>query len=123
MTIGDIHSPDPSASTDTGRFWVGKNKWWYRFHGRLIPVPVDAADLVEVVRIGAMDYLKEMLIDSPRTAANAELDDLTGDADRATRRRLGEQYSPVLAAATERYEWLATRGSGFRATRRSPNRP
>lgn len=65
---------------------------------------------------GAMDDLKQMLIDSPKTAADVEL---TDDADRETRRRLGEQYAPVLAAATQRYEWLgapgdrAPRGAAF----------
>jgi len=34
---------------------------------------------------GAMDDLKQMLIDSPKTAADAELDELTDDADRETR--------------------------------------
>lgn len=68
---------------------------------------------------GAMDHLKQMLIDSPRTAADADLDELTDDADRETRRRLGEQYAPVLAAVTQRYEWLgapgerAPRGAAF----------
>jgi len=66
-----------------------------------------------------MGDLKQMLIDSPRTAADVELDELTNDADRETRRRLGEQYAPVLAAATQRYEWLgdpgerAPRGAAF----------
>jgi DNA-binding transcriptional MerR regulator len=68
---------------------------------------------------GAMDDLKQMLIDSPKTAADAELDELTDDADRETRRRLGEQYAPVLAAVTQQYEWLgapgerAPRGAAF----------
>ena len=66
-----------------------------------------------------MDDLKQMLIDSPRTAADADLDELTDDADRETRRRLREQYAPLLAAATQRYEWLgapgerAPRGAAF----------
>jgi hypothetical protein len=58
-----------------------------------------------------------MLIDSPRTAADVELDEPTDDADRETRRRLGEQYAPVLASATQRYEWLVPRGRGERAPR------
>ncbi|NQW85677.1 MULTISPECIES: MerR family transcriptional regulator [unclassified Frigoribacterium] len=68
---------------------------------------------------GAMDDLKQMLIDSPKTAIDVELDELPDDADRETRRRLGEQYAPVLAAATQRYEWLgapgerAPRGAAF----------
>nr|WP_249409116.1 MerR family transcriptional regulator [Frigoribacterium sp. CFBP 8751] len=53
----------------------------------------------------AMDDLKQMLIDSPKTAADTELEELA-DADRETRRRLREQYAPVLAAVTQRYEWL-----------------
>jgi hypothetical protein len=59
---------------------------------------------------GAMDDLKQMLTDSPRTVADAELDELTDDADRETRRRLGEQYAPVLAAMIQRYEWLGSPG-------------
>jgi DNA-binding transcriptional MerR regulator len=68
---------------------------------------------------GAMDDLKQMLIDSPKTAADVELDELTDDANRETRRRLGERYVPVLAAVTQRYEWLgapgerAPRGAAF----------
>jgi hypothetical protein len=66
-----------------------------------------------------MEDLKQMLIDSPRTDADAKLDELTEDADRETRRRLGEQFAPVPAAVTQRYEWLgapgerAPRGAAF----------
>ena len=73
----------------------------------------------KVLDEGAMDDLKQMLTDLPRTVADAELDELTDDADRETRRRLGEQYAPVLAAVTQRYEWLgapgerAPRGAAF----------
>jgi len=68
---------------------------------------------------GAMDDLKKMLIDSPKTPADVERDELTDDADPKTRRRLGEQYAPVLEAVTQQYEWLgapgerAPRGAAF----------
>jgi len=51
----------------------------------------------------AMRDLRQMLVDTPRTAADIALDELPDDADRATRRRLGEQYAPVLAAMVEKY--------------------
>jgi DNA-binding transcriptional MerR regulator len=72
---------------------------------------------------GAMDDLKQMLVDSPKTTADSELDELTDDADRETRRRLGEQHAPVLAAATQRYESLAPRGRGLPEVQRSRRRP
>ncbi|WP_396598637.1 hypothetical protein [Frigoribacterium sp. R86507] len=68
---------------------------------------------------GAIEDLKQMLIDLPRTDTDTKLDELTDDADRETRRRLGEQYAPVPAAVTQRYEWLgapgerAPRGAAF----------
>ena len=62
-----------------------------------------------------MRDLRQMLVDTPRTAADIALDELPDDADRATRRRLGEQYAPVLAAMVEKYPWLNDPGSRARS--------
>jgi len=50
----------------------------------------------------AMRDLRQMLVDTPRIAAEIALDELPADADRATRRRLGEQYAPGLLSRERR---------------------
>lgn len=64
-----------------------------------------------------MRDLRQMLVaPPPRTPADIALDELPADADRATRRRLGEQYAPVLAAVVEKYPWLKDPGSRARGS-------
>jgi len=73
----------------------------------------------------AMRDLRQMLVDSPRTAVDIALDELPAAADRATRRRLGEQYAPVFAAMVEKYRWLnasGSRGARERLLRRGDRR-
>ena len=65
----------------------------------------------------AMRDVRQMLVDTPRAAADIALDELPADADRATRRRLGEQYAPVLAAKVDKYPWLNDPGSRARGER------
>jgi DNA-binding transcriptional MerR regulator len=60
---------------------------------------------------GAMGDLRQMLIDSRSNEVDVALDALPDDADRETRRRLGELYAPVLAAVREQYEWLGDPGT------------
>ncbi|GAA0962154.1 helix-turn-helix domain-containing protein [Frigoribacterium faeni] len=64
----------------------------------------------------AMGDLRQMLIDTPRTAADIALDELPADADRATRRRLSEEIAPGLAAMVEKYPWLNDPGSRARGS-------
>lgn len=64
----------------------------------------------------AMHDLRQMLIDTPRTAADIALDELPADADRATRRRLSEEIAPGLAAMVEKYPWLHDPGSRARGS-------
>ncbi len=59
----------------------------------------------------AMTELKQMISDVPRTAAEIEIDALAPDADRATRRRLGEHLAPQLAKLLAEYPWLSDPGS------------
>ena len=47
---------------------------------------------------GMDDFTEKMLVDSPRTAADVALDDVTVHDHRVTRHRL--RHVPVLAAAT-----------------------
>ncbi|WP_322409978.1 MerR family DNA-binding transcriptional regulator [Microbacterium invictum] len=59
----------------------------------------------------AIGELERMIRDNPVSAAEAELVALPADADRDTRRRLGEELAPDLAEAREAYPWLRDPGA------------
>lgn len=54
----------------------------------------------------AMDDLHDILRDEQRTSDDDAFDALPADADRATRRRLGEALGPAMARLFEAYPWL-----------------
>jgi len=55
----------------------------------------------------AMDDLRTILRDEPRTSDYDAFDALPADADRATRRRLGAALAPGMGRLFEQYPWLA----------------
>lgn len=55
--------------------------------------------------------LKRMIQNEPRTGADDEFQKLSADADRATRRRLGELLAPVINRSHEEYPLLRDPGS------------
>jgi DNA-binding transcriptional MerR regulator len=59
----------------------------------------------------AMDDLRTILRDEPRTSDDDAFDALTPDADRATRRRLGTALAPGLGRLFETYPWLTDPGT------------
>lgn len=58
----------------------------------------------------AMDDLRTILRDEPRTSDDDEFDSLPADADRAARRRLGAALAPGMGRLFEQYPWLADPG-------------
>lgn len=59
----------------------------------------------------AIGELEQMIRDTPVSAAEAALAALPPDADRATRRRLGEELAPDLVEAHRAYPWLRDPGA------------
>ncbi|NYF15473.1 DNA-binding transcriptional MerR regulator [Microbacterium sp. AK009] len=59
----------------------------------------------------AIDELERMIRENPVSAAELALAALPADADRATRRRLGEELAPDLAEAHGAYPWLRDPGA------------
>ncbi|TWX40955.1 MerR family transcriptional regulator [Frigoribacterium sp. ACAM 257] len=59
----------------------------------------------------AMDDLRTILRDEPRTSDDDAFDALTPDADRATRRRLGASLAPAMGQLFETYPWLTDPGA------------
>lgn len=59
----------------------------------------------------AMGELKRAIKAEPRTETDLELEQLRPDADRATRRRLGELLAPALRRQLEGSQWLRDPGS------------
>jgi DNA-binding transcriptional MerR regulator len=55
----------------------------------------------------AMDDLRTILRDEPRTSDDDEFDSLPADADRVTRRRLGAALAPGMGRLFDSYPWLA----------------
>ncbi|TFD92083.1 MerR family transcriptional regulator [Cryobacterium lactosi] len=82
--------------------------------------PVDRAMIMVFSRISnesAMSELASMIRDEPRTESSAEFEGLAGDADRATRQRLGAALAPALRRAVEEYPRLMNLASmGSRGT-------
>lgn len=67
----------------------------------------------------AMDDIRRLVEEHPRTAADEEFDNLPPDADTATRIRLAEYFAPVIKQKQADYPWLndpATRASKDPAT-------
>jgi DNA-binding transcriptional MerR regulator len=62
----------------------------------------------------AMDDLHDILRDEQRTSDDDAFDALPADADRATRRRLGEALGPAMARLFEAYPWLTDPGEQAR---------
>jgi DNA-binding transcriptional MerR regulator len=62
----------------------------------------------------AMDDLHDILRDEQRTSDDDAFDALPADADRATRRRLGEALGPAMARLFEAYPWLTDPGAQAR---------
>jgi hypothetical protein len=58
----------------------------------------------------AMDDLRTILRDEPRTSDDDAFDALPADADRATRRRLGAALGPAMGRLFESYPWLTDPG-------------
>lgn len=54
----------------------------------------------------AMDDLRQMLEETPRTEADEEFENLPPDADRATKQRLAEYYAPIIEQQRAEYPWL-----------------
>jgi DNA-binding transcriptional MerR regulator len=59
----------------------------------------------------AMQDMQEIMSEIPATEADKEFEALTLDADRATRRQLGESLAPGLADLLTKYEWMRDPGS------------
>lgn len=62
----------------------------------------------------ALSELEQMIRDTPVSAAETALAALPADADRALRRRLGEELAPDLVEAHEAYPWLRDPGAHAR---------
>ena len=58
----------------------------------------------------AMEDLRTILREEPRTSDDDAFDALTPDADRATRRRLGASLAPAMGQLFETYPWLTDPG-------------
>jgi len=56
----------------------------------------------------AMDELRTLMQETPRSPLDAELDDLPADADEETRIDLAARYAPYLRSLTATYPWLQT---------------
>lgn len=54
----------------------------------------------------ALDDVRQMIEDAPREPADEEFESLSPDADRATRRRLGEALAPTLGRHRDEFPWL-----------------
>lgn len=54
----------------------------------------------------AMNDLRQMLEETPRTDTDEEFEQLPPDADQATRRRLAEYFAPIIARQKAAYPWL-----------------
>jgi DNA-binding transcriptional MerR regulator len=54
----------------------------------------------------AMDDLRQILEDTPRTESDEEFENLPPDADRATKKRLARYYAPIIARQKADYPWL-----------------
>ncbi|MEU4388636.1 MerR family transcriptional regulator [Promicromonospora sp. NPDC023805] len=67
----------------------------------------------------AMDDIRRLVEEHPRTEADEEFDNLPPDADTATRTRLAEYFAPVIKQKQAEYPWLndpVTRASKDPAT-------
>ena len=58
----------------------------------------------------AMEDLRTILREEPRTSDDDAFDALSPDADRATRRRLGASLAPAMGRLFETYPWLTDPG-------------
>jgi DNA-binding transcriptional MerR regulator len=54
----------------------------------------------------AMDDLRQMLEETPRTDLDEKFENLPPDADRATKKRLAEYYAPIIKQQRADYPWL-----------------
>lgn len=54
----------------------------------------------------AMDDLRKILAETPRTASDEEFENLPPHADQATKKRLAEHYAPIIRQQRADYPWL-----------------